>query len=165
MRTQAVKLATAYKSAFSSLQPGSTNIYIDAFTNTEKPTSARKPSKDKDDVKGKATPLLDTSALALISDFIKYSVELVNDKQQLQNVLSKHKKPEAFDKILKTLLDYPSFILKAKLLEALQQNSKHTLALSVTLSTLLNKIFAQLDQQTVLEEDQLEYLVQVGRLI
>lgn len=60
-------------------------------------------------------------------------------------MLSRHKKPEVFDKILKTLLDYPSFILKAKLLEALQQNSKHTLALSVTLSTLLNKIFAQLD--------------------
>ena len=65
------------------------------------------------------TPMLDTNAISLIRELIKYKSELVNDRGQLTQVLLKHKKLDIFDKILKTLLDYPSFQLKAKVLEAL----------------------------------------------
>jgi hypothetical protein len=33
--------------------------------------------------------------------------------------LNKHQKPEVFEEILRTLLDYPSFSMKAKLLDVL----------------------------------------------
>lgn len=54
----------------------------------------------------------------------------------------RHKRPDNFDKILKTLLDYPTFELKAILLEAIERNPSHTLAFAMNLSSLLNKIFA-----------------------
>lgn len=83
----------------------------------------------------------------------------------MPQVLEKHKRPETFEKILKTLLDYPTFGLKSKLLGALSEHPKHTLAFAMNLGALLNKIFAQFEQTTQLTESQMEYLVQVGRLV
>jgi hypothetical protein len=54
--------------------------------------------------------------------------------------LQHFKKPETFDKVLKTLLDYPTFDLKAKLLEALSQHPEHALQFTLTLNTLLPKL-------------------------
>jgi hypothetical protein len=136
IRALAFKFAASYQAAFAKGQ-----LYIEIFSTTDKPTSIVKSG----DQKGKATPLLDTSAMSLITDLTKFAPELINDRGQLPQVLQKHKKPETFDKILKTLLDYPTFGLKSLLLEALQLNPNHTLAFAMNLSALLNKIFAQLE--------------------
>ena len=127
------------------------------FTNTDKPASIVKKTSTADQ-KGKATPMLDTNVLALINELVKSKAELINDSNQLTQVLLRHKRPENFDKVLKTLLDYPTFELKAALLAAIERNPSHTLAFAMSLSTLLNKIFAQLEQSPVLGPGQLSYL-------
>lgn len=116
------------------------------FQGSDKPASIKKIT----DERGKVTPMIDTNALSLINELVKFKNELINDRGQLSYVLKSHKKPEIFDKILRTLLDYPTFALKAKVFEALQQNPKHSLAFALNLSNLLNKVFAQLQPTTTL---------------
>lgn len=85
---------------------------MDCFVLTDKPTSITK-SKDAKDQKAKSTPLRDTSGLALIGDLLKHQAELTNDRSQLALVLANLKQPDTLEKILKTLLDYPTFGTKA----------------------------------------------------
>jgi hypothetical protein len=61
-------------------------------------------------------------------------------------VLSKHQKPEVFEEILRTLLDYPLAELKQKLVEVLTLPQKHAIIFCMNLSQSLSKVFIQLDK-------------------
>jgi len=56
------------------------------------------------------------SVTSLLEDLIAAKADLVVDQGQLRLVLSKHQKPEVFEEILRSLLDYPTAELKQKLI-------------------------------------------------
>lgn len=59
------------------------------------------------------------SVSSLLQELIDASSDLVLDRGQLKPVLSKHQKPEVYEEILRTLLDYPTWDLKRRLLAVL----------------------------------------------
>lgn len=78
---------------------------------------------------------------SLLEDLITSKADLVVDRGQLKLVLSKHHKPEVFEEILRSLLDYPTAKLKQKLLEVLTLPQKHAIIFCMNLSQSLAKVF------------------------
>jgi hypothetical protein len=64
-------------------------LYIEVFQGSDKPASIKKIT----DERGKVTPMIDTNALSLINELVKFKNELINDRGQLSYVLKSHKKP------------------------------------------------------------------------
>jgi len=59
------------------------------------------------------------SVSTLLQDLIDAKSDLLVDCSQLKNVLTKHSRPEVFEEILRTQLDYPSFDMAQRLIEVL----------------------------------------------
>lgn len=86
------------------------------------------------------------TVISLLEDLIAAKSDLVVDRGQLKLVLSKHQKPEVYEEILRSLLDYPTAQLKQKLLEVLSLPQKHAIIFCMNLSQSLSKVFVQLDK-------------------
>ena len=156
VREQAINLGEAVLSLQQKL--GEKHESVDLFCDTEKPQSTQKKAV-------KLTPMKSKSVSSLLQELVvDAKSELVLDRGQLKPVLSKHQKPEVYEEILRTLLDYPTYDLKRKLLAVLTLPQQHVMIFCMNLTQALPKIFSQVGK-TSSDVKIDEYLATLGDLI
>jgi hypothetical protein len=103
------------------------------------------------------------SVSSLLSDLLQVRVELIQDRSQLKLCLNKYQKPEVFEEILRTLLDYPTFRLKQRLLDVLSLVQKQANIFCLNLVQVLTKLFVQIEHKQ--SPEAITYAVSLGHLI
>lgn len=109
---------------------------MEVFTKTEKPKSAKKSSK------GTISPVKPQKAQQFLQELLKNEAEIIHDRHQLRTVLDKTKHSDLFTQAIGTLLDFPTFEIKTKLIKIFGSVSNLNLIFATNLASYLPKILA-----------------------
>lgn len=100
----------------------------------------------------------------MLKTLLKVSMELIQDRNQLNTTLTKVKSQEVFEHMVRSLEYYPTFRSKGMLLSVLSLVPQQTLVFAMNLCKVQDKLFAEINEETSktgkIEQDCLELLIQ-----
>lgn len=100
---------------------------------------------------------------------LKVRLELVQDRNQLGTTLSKIKKLEVFEHLVKSVSDCPTFGAKSKLISVLGLVPQQSIVFAMNLCKVQDALFAEMNEQAErtgkIEQDELSLLVQLAGLV
>ena len=82
-------------------------------------TTNQKPSPTKKSTPEKFAPLEISVTSSILKTLLKVRIELIQDKNQLSTTICKIKNQEIFERLVRSLSDYPTFTIKSKLVSVL----------------------------------------------
>ena len=99
----------------------------------------------------------------MLKTLLKVRLELVQDRNQLSTTMSKIKKQEVFEHLVKSVSDYPTFGAKSKLISVLGLVPHLSIVFAMNLCKVQDTLFAEMNEQTErtgkIEQDQLSLII------